>query len=806
MACPISNLAVFWRSESVHLLERHPALSMERNLHSMMKRFSVPAALGVALVLGWATCAWGADQIPLTSLRVIHTLTNEEASHSLRVAFQGTVTFYQEGNIDLFVQDGETAIYVETSPHAGLTTGDRVLVVGKTRASFRPEILAENVIVLHHGAPPPSVRADFRQMIRAELDCRRATIRGVVRSANIVQDAGLKDIYLQLQMDGGNVDAEMLDNGTHELSELVDAEVEVTGAVAGKFDSKMQMTGVLLEVPSLADVTIIRRATAETDLLPVTPMDQILNVYNIQDRSQRVRVQGTVTYFQPGSAVVLQSGPKSLWVETQFEQPVKIGEQVSATGFPSVRSGAMTLTRGEILESGVSSPVAPIPVAVSDLAMGTHAFDLVSVEGRLLMAVRESGRDEYVLVANGHLFSAVYRHPEHGVTLLPPPMREVPVGSTVRMTGICILNNFDKFQGSVAFDVLLRSADDVVVVVRPSLLNVRNLTLIVGFLLLVVMAVGARAWRVDRRARRQMANAAKLEQRRSLILEDINGSRPLSEILEQIVALASLKLRGAACWCEWMEGERVGRRPDTIENQPVAEATIRARAGSQLGTIFAVVASHAHASAVASEAMSMAAELAALAIETRRLYSDLRHRSDFDLLTDIHNRFSLEKRLDSLIDECGKNGAVFGLIYVDLDEFKLINDLYGHRVGDLYLQKVARRMKHQLRPEDLLARIGGDEFAVLVPAVRTQDDVKEIALRLERCFEALFEIDGNQLHGSSSLGIAIYPLDGTTKDSLLNSADAAMYVAKHSKRKKADSGHGEWDFENPLRSQPGQAR
>jgi diguanylate cyclase (GGDEF)-like protein len=177
----------------------------------------------------------------------------------------------------------------------------------------------------------------------------------------------------------------------------------------------------------------------------------------------------------------------------------------------------------------------------------------------------------------------------------------------------------------------------------------------------------------------------------------------------------------------------------------------------------------------------MAAGLAALAIETRRLYCDLRHRSEFDLLTDIHNRFSLDKRLDAQIEDARQQASIFGLIYIDLDRFKQVNDVYGHQVGDLYLQEVALRMKHQLRDVDILARLGGDEFAVLLPLVRNRIRVEEIAQRLERSFEQPFTIEGQTLHGGASIGIAIYPEDGVTKDDLLSAADTAMYVTKNAK-------------------------
>jgi diguanylate cyclase (GGDEF)-like protein len=94
-------------------------------------------------------------------------------------------------------------------------------------------------------------------------------------------------------------------------------------------------------------------------------------------------------------------------------------------------------------------------------------------------------------------------------------------------------------------------------------------------------------------------------------------------------------------------------------------------------------------------------------------------------------------------------------------------------------------MKGQLRSNDLLARLGGDEFAALVSVIHNRAGIEEIAQRIERCFDEPFEFEGYTLRGSASLGVAVYPEDGTTRDSLLSAADAAMYVAKHTKRPKA---------------------
>ena len=178
----------------------------------------------------------------------------------------------------------------------------------------------------------------------------------------------------------------------------------------------------------------------------------------------------------------------------------------------------------------------------------------------------------------------------------------------------------------------------------------------------------------------------------------------------------------------------------------------------------------------------MVASLATLAIETSRLFADLVYRSEFDLLTDVQNRFVLEKRLKAMIESARQSASVFGLIFIDLDEFKNVNDVYGHMMGDRYLQEVAKRMKHQLRASDTLARLGGDEFAVLVPDVHTREGVEEIASRLEACFDKPILAEGYELRGSASVGIALYPEDGDSIDGLLSAADSAMYARKHTRQ------------------------
>ncbi len=746
-----------------------------------MVRTAFISILALTVFLPCRVCNAVSSEVPLTTLKAIHALTNQQADKAIPVEFEANVIYYRHGNVDMFVQDGEVAVYVETSPDQNLATGDRVLIRGVTRASFRPEVASNHVVFLRHEAPPRPIRTTYRQLVRAELDCRRVTVRAMVHSANSVLDAGSRSTYLQLLMDGGEVDAEVFGSVSSGLAELLDAEVEITGAVAGKFDSKMQMTGILLEVASLSDLKVIRRAAQMPSSLPITPMDEILKAYDVLDRTKRIKVEGTLTYYQPGFGVVLQDGAKSLWIKTQYEEPLRIGQMASATGFPEVDNGFLTLVHAELEPSGVRVPVAPRSVTPSELARGTHASDLISVEGRLLMAVREAAQDEYVLVSGNHLFSAVYRHPGRATDETLPDLNRFPVGAMVRVTGICKLEKGDFSQGPAAFEVLLRAPEDVEVIAKPPWLNVRNLVQVVGVLLLIVLGIGTRAWAIERRLRNSTARMVQIEQMRNELLGQINRSRPLPDILSGITQLVSFTLHDATCWCS-MEGEEsIGEPPADLGRLRVIDTVIAARSGPPYGILHVALPKDARPSLNENNTLSMAAELATVAIETSRTVSDLRMRSEFDLLTGLHNRFALEKNLEALRDKRLTDAGIRGLIYLDLDEFKQVNDTYGHHFGDLYLREVAARMKRQIRPTDFLARLGGDEFAVVVTGARTRSDVEEIASRLEHCFDQPFDVEEHSLNGSASFGIAYCPEDGVTMENLLKAADAAMYEHKRAR-------------------------
>lgn len=749
----------------------------------------------VLLILGSAAVADAGVPGTLTTLRAVRALNHEEAAKGIAVAFEATVTYYSSKEVDLFLQDGKEAIYVEFPRGANLVPGDRVFVEGHSRDSFRPDVVGDRVTLLHHGPLPEPVRASFNKMIRVQLDCMRVKLRGVVRSADLMTEDGAGVLRIHMAVDGGYVDGMVVSDDAREARDLLDADVEVTGVVAGSFDSKMQMTGIDLEIPRFSDIRIVKPARARPWTLPLIPMDEVLSAYRVVDLTQRVRVHGIITYYEPGAAVVLQDNARSIWISTRTHEPLTLGDGADATGFPDSHDHRLTLTDGEFQDSHISAPVKPREATWHELGfwspnnLGGHQNDLVSIEGQLTTESRLGSQDEYVVVSGGRMLTAIYRHPPAGAALVP--MKWVPLGSKIKVTGICTMvdMNAGGTGGESSFNILLRSFDDISVVARPSMVNVRSLLIVVGFLLAAILIVGARGWSLDRKVKQQavamavrIEREANLERQRSAILEDIHGRRSVEEILHEITNMVSLRLDGAPCWCRTANGSQIGSRLADLANMRVVRERVPVRSESPLAEIFVALDADSVPGTAESEIVSMAAGLAFLAIESRRVYSDLFHRSEFDSLTGLRNRFSFERDVRAILEAAPPQGRLHGLIYIDLDEFKSVNDRYGHRAGDIYLQAASLRMKSQLRNVDFLARHGGDEFIAFIPAVRSKTDVEDVTERLKRCFVEPFAVEGSVFQGSASVGIAMFPEDGESLDSLLSNADAAMYVAKQTRR------------------------
>ncbi|MDM5177502.1 EAL domain-containing protein [Massilia sp. DJPM01] len=233
-------------------------------------------------------------------------------------------------------------------------------------------------------------------------------------------------------------------------------------------------------------------------------------------------------------------------------------------------------------------------------------------------------------------------------------------------------------------------------------------------------------------------------------------------------------------------GYRYG--PDVVEvvhvvrvnQQRVGVVLIRAT----LEQLFARLLTYAGLTlAVALASLALAyALVSSMRRAVRRAEEHLHHLAHVDSVTALPNRHEYNERLPFALERADRAEGEVGLLLLDLDNFKVVNDTLGHDSGDHLLKLVAARLVHTLRENDIICRIGGDEFVIIVDPRETAagepDEVDEVARKILAALAAPFQVEGHQLHMSASIGVAVYPRDARDARTLMRSADTAMYHAK----------------------------
>ncbi len=170
--------------------------------------------------------------------------------------------------------------------------------------------------------------------------------------------------------------------------------------------------------------------------------------------------------------------------------------------------------------------------------------------------------------------------------------------------------------------------------------------------------------------------------------------------------------------------------------------------------------------------------------EVRNSRQKLEYMATHDILTRLPNRTMLEDRLQQAITRAKRHNRFGALLFLDLDDFKQVNDSLGHVVGDKLLRHVAQRLQTSRRKQDTVARFGGDEFVIILEDIDKTEDINVIAEKLLQSLNSAFKIEDYELNISASIGITLFPRDGRSVKELLHKADISMYEAKKSGRNR----------------------
>ncbi len=718
----------------------------------------------------------------LTQVRDVHDLPAALAVNAT-VHLTATVSYYDPDDGVMFVQDASGGVYINTDKAYPVKAGDLVEIAGHAAASYRTEVAMDPVMrVIGKGGKFVAPVYEYADLIAGRGDCRLVRIRGKVLAAGIEQHENARRGHLDIALPGGEVQVYLGSSKAFHPETLLDAMVEVTGVAGGAFDAKYQLTGLMMYSTDAQMVRVEQPPLLKVEQLPLTDINEIFQTRDFTNHSQRVRVRGVLTYYKPGDSAAIESNGKSIYAQTRQTSNLAIGDVVDVSGFASDREYAPSLSHAAIVSTGVKGRVVPRPISYQQALSGEYSDNLVSMVGNLATELHDAHTDTLVVEVDGHLVN--------GYLESKSSMPDFALGSRVQVVGVCRIQPGGPWRTPYLFSLQMRDAHDARVVSQPSWWTVRHLAEILSALAIMALSISAWAVILRRRVMQQTARierSMKLADERSRILEKISSNHAPDVLLSEICASVMMLLPGVQCsYCLYTNKDEAISEDKDRKAVALFRLILKGANEQACGEVIVCADKNYRVLSDQKEVYATLSEMATLAMRQSLLHQSLVHHSTHDPLTELPNRRLSESKLGSALEEAARNGTRLAVIYIDVNCFKHINDRYGHRVGDVYLQLISARLQAQIRLDDMLARIGGDEFLVIVPLTAGHEYAEHLTLRLKACFEEPFYIDGHSIEGSASFGLARYPQDGRTAEELQRKADYAMYLFKRNAASASD--------------------
>jgi signal transduction histidine kinase/DNA-binding response OmpR family regulator len=494
--------------------------------------FHVAAALlfvlAVSLVRESSAQSGGARPAGLPTVTrakdIIH-MSKEEAARNYPVHLRCVVTFY-DSLLVLFVHDSSGAVYVDLAKgqNVPLHAGDRIDVTGHTDpGNFAADVGGATVTLLGPGQLPVPEPQTMDRLITGVEDGQWVSIEGAVRSIALVQG----ELLITIASGGRRIEA-VIEDPRPGYENLIDADIRIAGNCGPIFNHKRQLLGIRLWTPSLDQIKVLKPAAADPFSLPLHPIDSLLQLERQQQYARRVRVHGMITLEWPGRWVFLTGETGSLAVAATQPTGLKLGQMVDVVGFPTFGDYSPLLQDPIFRATEGGAPAQPRTVTAGGARLGGYESQLIRVNGELVH--QYAGLDGQILElqADGITFTATLPGDLQGQKLAG-----LPNGSRLQLSGISVEDvNHDRNHTPKGFHLLLRSPEDVVLLIRPSWWSSGHTRYVLGLtilgILLVLLWVVILRKRVHQQTeliRKQLVKAAALTEAAEA------GSRAKSEFL-----------------------------------------------------------------------------------------------------------------------------------------------------------------------------------------------------------------------------------------------------------------------------------
>ncbi|HEY2471146.1 MAG TPA: EAL domain-containing protein [Terracidiphilus sp.] len=742
----------------------------------------------LALVLACCTIAAnGAVSRPaeVTTVRQIRQLKALQQT-PVDAHIRGVVTYFDTVAPNLFVQDSTGGVWVDlrgsklTPPLPGQVLDLR----GKVGAGFSPYIANPQWKVVGQASPPKPVRLLYDDVARGNFDGQWIQMDGVVRS--FVQQAEGSVLVIDVATPTGTFKVRVPNYHGAFPMELVDAKVRFNGVCGAAFNSRQQLVSIHLFMPSLKDIEVLEAPPQDPFAIPVTPIADVRRFSTDLTNEHRIKVLGTVTARFPQQGIYVTDAAGGLYAESQDGSPLVEGDQVEVIGFPSVGSFSPVLKSARIRPTG--KRIAPTTSQVSGRAalMGSFDAELITITGTLRSFRHDRYDPALVVESDDHVtFEASLQHTGQQNS-------DVLEGSRLSLTGICAVRA-DENGNPADFRVVLRSPSDLRVLSSPPWLTPERATLL--FFCLIAAMLGVIGWVgiLRRRVRQQtqiittkLKNELALEERyRDIFERNLTGlyvARADGEIIDCNDACARMLGYGgrSALFADGARASEILQKLHANSPESFTACTEQSFERPDGTSGWALCSLRVVRE---KESGSDVFEGSLVDITERKLAEErIQFLAYFDSLTNLPNRSLVQDRLAKSIAVARHERQKLGVLHLDIDSFKIINDCLGHSQGDELLKNIARRLQTFAREDDTVARLGGDEFLIALGPIDSPADAAAVAERIARELKPPFSLNGHLLNVTCSIGISIFPDHGEDAEALIKNADAAMYASKNAGR------------------------